>query len=92
MGDTLPEESSPEAVQDEGLVDPTCLVCLRRQLDLQTRQLSAPKFIPASTSCVSSSHVVTTCQSITDYNASVRARIAIFSPDPHRVASLSTSR
>ena len=60
------EVSSPEAVQDEGLVDPTFLVYLRRQLDLQTRQLSASTLIPASTSCVSSSPVVTTCQSITD--------------------------
>ena len=65
MGDTLPQESSPEAVQDEGLVDPTFLVYLRRQRDLQTRQLSAPTFIPACSSCVSSSPVMTTCQSTT---------------------------
>ena len=92
MGDTLPQESSPEAVQDEGLVDPTFLVYLRRQRDLQTRQLSAPTFIPACSSCVSSSPVMTTCQSTTDYNSSVRACSAIFSPDPPRVASLPTSR
>ena len=90
--DTLPEESSPEAVQDERMVDPTFLVYLRRQLDLQMRQLGAPTFVPASTSCVSSSSAVTTCQSITDYNSSVRACSAIFSPDPHRLASLPTSR
>ena len=36
--------------------------------------------------------VVTTCQSTTDYNSSVRACSAIFSPDPPRVASLPTSR
>ena len=92
MGDTLPQESSPEAVQDEGLVDPTFLVYLRRQRDLQTRQLTAPTFIPACSSCVSSSPVMTTCQSTTDYNSSVRACSAIFSPDPPRVASLPTSR
>ena len=92
MGDALPQESSPEAVQDEGLVDPTFLVYLRRQRDLQTRQLSAHTSIPACTSCVSYSPVVTTCQSTTDYNPSVRACIAIFSPDPARVASLPTSR
>ena len=92
MGDTLPQESSPEAVQDEGLVDPTFLVYLRRQRDLQTRQLSAPTFIPACSSCVSSSPVMTTCQSTTDYNSSVRACSAIFSPDPPRVASLPTTR
>ena len=79
MGDTLPQESSPEAVQDEGLVDPAFLVYLRRQRDLQTRQLSAPTFIPACSSGVSSSPVMTTCQSTTDYNSSVRACSAIFS-------------
>ena len=36
--------------------------------------------------------VVTTCQSTTDYNSSVLACSAIFSPDPPRVASLPTSR
>ena len=41
---------------------------------------------------VSSSPVMTTCQSTTDYNSSVRACSAIFSPDPPRVASLPTSR
>ena len=92
MGDTLPQESSPEAVQDEGLVDPTFLVYLRRQRDLQTRQLSAPTFIPACSSCASSSPVMTTCQSTTDYNSSVRACSAIFSPDPPKVTSLPTSR
>ena len=92
MGDTLPQESSPEAVQDEGLVDPTFLVYLRRHRYLQTRQLSAPTIIPACSSCVSSSPVMTTCQSTTDYNSSVRACSAIFSPDPPRVASLPTSR
>ena len=92
LGDTLPQESSPEAAQDEGLVDPTFLVYLRRQRDLQTRQLSAPTFIPACSSRASSSPVVTTCQSTTDYNSSVRACSAIFSPDPPRVASLQTSR
>ena len=90
MGDTLPQESSPEAVQDEGLIDPTFPVYLRRQQDLQTRQLSAPTFIPAFTPGVSSSPVVTTCQSTTD--SSVRACSAIFAPDPPRVASLPTSR
>ena len=35
---------------------------------------------------------MTSCQSITDYNSSVRACRATFSPDPHRVASLPTSR
>ena len=68
MGDTLPQDSSPEAVQDEGLIDHTFLVYLWRQRELQTRQLSAPTFIPASTSCVSYSPVVTACQSTTDYN------------------------
>ena len=52
MGDTLPQESSREAVQDEGLIDPRFLVYLRRQQDLQTRQLSAPTFIPACKSGV----------------------------------------
>ena len=92
MGDTLPQESSPEAVQDEGLVDPRFLVYLRRQLGLYTRQLSAPTFTPACSTCASSSPVVTTYQSTTDYNSSVRACSAIFSPDPPRVASLPTSR
>ena len=68
MSVRLPQESSPEAVQDGGLVDPTFLVYLRRQRDLQTRQLTAPTFIPACTSCVSSSPVMITCQSTTDYN------------------------
>ena len=36
MGDTLPQESSPEAVQNEVLIDPTFLVYLWRQQDLQT--------------------------------------------------------
>ena len=84
------EESSPEAVQDEGLIDPTFLVYLRRQQDLQTRQLSAPTFISACTSGVSSSPVVITYQSATD--SSVRACSAIYAPDPPRVASLPTSR
>ena len=79
-------------MQDGGLVDPTFLVYLRRQRDLQARQLSAPTFIPACTSGVSSSPVVITCQSTTDYNSSVRACSAMFSPDPPRVASLPTSR
>ena len=92
MGDTLPQESSPEAVHGEGLVDPTFLVYLRQKRDLQTRQLSAHTFIPACTSCVSYSPVVTTCQSTTDYNPSVRACSAICSPDSARVASLPTSR
>ena len=92
MGDTLPQESSPEAVQDEGLIDPTFLVYLRRQQDFQMRQLSAPTFIPACTSGVSSSHVVITCQSATDYNSSMRACSAIFAPDPPRVVSIPTSR
>ena len=61
MGDTLPQESSAEAVQDEGLIVPTFLVYLRRQQDLQMRQLSSPTFIPACTSGVSSSPVVITC-------------------------------
>ena len=82
MGDTLPQESSPEAVQDEGLIDPTFLVYLRRQQDLEMRQLSAPTFIPACTSGVSSSPVVITCQSATDYNSSMRTCSAIFAPDP----------
>ena len=56
------------------------------------RQLSAPTFIHSCTSCVSSSPVVITCQSTTDYNSSVRACSAIFSPDPPRVASLPTSQ
>ena len=90
MGDTLLQESSPEAVQDEEMIDPTFLVYLRRQQDLQTRQRSAPTFIPACTTGVSSSPVVITCQSTTD--ASVRACSAIFAPDPPRVASLPTSR
>ena len=68
VSDMLPQESSPEAVQDEVLIDPTFIVYLRRQQDLQTRQLSAPKFIPACTSGVSSSPIVITCQSTTDYN------------------------
>ena len=92
MGDTLHQESSPEAVQDEGLIDPTFLVYLRRQQDLQMRQLSAPTFIPACTSGVSSSPVVITCQSATDYNSPMRACSAIFAPDPPRVASIPTSR
>ena len=86
------QESSPEAVQGEGLIDPTFLVYLQQQQDLQTRQLSAPTFIPACTSGVSSSPVVITCQSTTDYNSSVRACSAIFATDPPRVASLPTSR
>ena len=92
MGDTLHQESSPEAVQDEVLIDPTFLVYLRRQQDLQPRQLSAPTFIPACTSGVSYSPVVITCQSTTDYNSSVRTCSAIFAPDLPRVASLPTSR
>ena len=35
---------------------------------------------------------MTTCQSTTNYNPSVRACSAIFSHDPARVASLPTSR
>ena len=92
MGDTLPQESSLEAVQDEGLIDPTFLVYLRRQQDLQMRQLSAPTFIPACTSGVSSSPVVVTCQSATDYNSSMRACSAVFAPDPPTVASIPTYR
>ena len=49
-------------------------------------------YIHSCTSCVSSSPVVITCQSTTDYNSSVRACRAIFSPDPPRVASLPTSQ
>ena len=79
-------------MQDEGFIDPTFVVCLRRQQHLQTRQLSAPTLIPACTSGVSSPPVVITCQSTTDYNSSVRACSAIFPPDPPRVASLPTSR
>ena len=79
-------------MQDKGLIDPTFLVYLRRQQDLQTRRLSAPTFIPACTSGVSSSPVVITCQSTTHCNLSVRARSAIFAPDPPRVASPPTSR
>ena len=51
IGDTFPLESSPEAVQGEGLIDPRFLVYLRRQLGLHTRQLSAPTFTPACSSC-----------------------------------------
>ena len=79
-------------MQDEGLNDPTFLVYLRRQQDLQMRQLSAPTLIPACTSGVSSSPVVITRQSATDYNSSMRACSAIFAPDPPRVASIPTSR
>ena len=49
-------------------------------------------FIPACSSGVSSSLIVITCQSTTDYNSSVRACSAIFAPDPPTVASLPTSR
>ena len=79
-------------MKDEGLIDPTFLVYLRQQQDLQTRQVSAPMFIRACTSGVSSSPIVITCQSTTDYNSSVRACSAICAPDPPRVASLPTSR
>ena len=88
----MPQESSPEAVQDEGLIDPAFLVYLRRQQDLQTRPLIAHTFIPACTSGVFSLPVVITCQSTTDNISSVRACSAVFAPDPLRVASLPTSR
>ena len=46
---------------------------------------------PACTSRVSSSPVVITYQSTTDYNSSVRACTAIFAPDHPRVGSLPIS-
>ena len=100
--DTLPDENSPHALSENGLVDDTFLLLNNKQRDLINRPLMAPTFIPttapmtdATTSCVGEESDTdegsnTPSTATRDSTSSARACNAIFMPQPTTVAQLST--